>query len=57
VALIVLEGSLGNVLIPTIVDDLRIDRTQVLWVTSIYSLIFAAFLITFGDRRRSKDEE
>lgn len=48
VALIVLEGSLVNVLIPTIVDDLGIDRTQVLWVTSIYSLIFAAFLITFG---------
>ena len=48
VALIVLEGSLVNVLIPTIVDDLKIDRTQVLWVTSIYSLIFAAFLITFG---------
>ncbi len=48
VALIVLEGSLVNVLIPTIVDDLKIDRTQVLWVTSIYSMIFAAFLITFG---------
>ncbi len=48
VALIVLEGSLVNVLIPTIVDDLKIDRTQVLWVTSIYSLVFAAFLITFG---------
>ena len=48
VALIVLEGSLVNVLIPTIVDDLTIDRSQVLWVTSIYSMVFAAFLITFG---------
>lgn len=48
VALIVLEGSIVNVLVPTIVDDLGIDRTQVLWVTSIYSLVFASLLITFG---------
>lgn len=48
VSLIVLEGSIVNVLIPTIVTDLGIDRTSVLWVTSIYSLIFAALLITFG---------
>ncbi|MEK9737394.1 MAG: MFS transporter, partial [Candidatus Nanopelagicales bacterium] len=48
VSLIVLEGSIVNVLIPTIVDDLGIDRTSVLWVTSIYSLVFAALLITFG---------
>lgn len=48
VSLIVLEGSIVNVLIPTIVTDLGIDRTSVLWVTSIYSLVFAALLITFG---------
>ena len=48
VSLIVLEGSIVNVLIPTIVQDLQIDRTSVLWVTSIYSLVFAALLITFG---------
>ena len=48
VSLIVLEGSIVNVLIPTIVQDLGIDRTSVLWVTSIYSLVFAALLITFG---------
>ncbi len=48
VSLIVLEGSIVNVLIPTIVNDLQIGRTDVLWITSIYSLIFAALLITFG---------
>lgn len=48
VSLIVLEGSIVNVLIPTIVDDLSINRTQVLWVTSIYSMVFASLLITFG---------
>ncbi len=48
VSLIVLEGSIVNVLIPTIVSDLQIGRTDVLWITSIYSLIFAALLITFG---------
>jgi len=48
VSLIVLEGSIVNVLIPTIVEDLSIGRTDVLWITSIYSLIFASLLITFG---------
>lgn len=48
VTLIVLESSIVTVLVPTIVDDLGIDRTQVLWVTSIYSLVFASLLITFG---------
>jgi EmrB/QacA subfamily drug resistance transporter len=48
VSLIVLEGSIVNVLIPTIVTDLQIGRTDVLWITSIYSLVFAALLITFG---------
>ena len=48
VSLIVLEGSIVNVLIPTIVQDLSIGRTDVLWVGSIYSLVFAALLITFG---------
>lgn len=48
VSLIVLEGSIVNVLIPTIVQDLSIGRTDVLWVTSIYSLVFASLLITFG---------
>lgn len=48
VSLIVLEGSIVNVLIPTIVEDLSIGRTDVLWITSIYSLVFASLLITFG---------
>jgi EmrB/QacA subfamily drug resistance transporter len=48
VSLIVLDGSLVNVLIPSMVDDLKLDRADVLWCNSAYSLVFAALLITAG---------
>ena len=48
VSLIILDGSLVNVLIPSMVDDLKLDRAQVLWCNSAYSLVFAALLITAG---------
>ncbi|MEI7623531.1 MAG: DHA2 family efflux MFS transporter permease subunit [Actinomycetes bacterium] len=48
VSLIILDGSLVNVLIPSMVDDLKLNRAQVLWCNSAYSLVFAALLITAG---------
>lgn len=48
VSLIVLDGSLVNVLIPSMVKDLKLDRAEVLWCNSAYSLVFAALLITAG---------
>ena len=48
VSLIVLDGSLVNVLIPSMVNDLHLDRAEVLWCNSAYSLVFAALLITAG---------
>jgi EmrB/QacA subfamily drug resistance transporter len=48
VSLIVLDGSLVNILIPSMVDDLKLDRADVLWCNSAYSLVFAALLITAG---------
>ena len=48
VALIILDGSLVNILIPSMVTDLHLDRAQVLWCNSAYSLVFAALLITAG---------
>jgi len=44
----VLEGSLVNVLLSSIVRDLDLFRAQVFWTTAIYSLVFAALLITSG---------
>jgi EmrB/QacA subfamily drug resistance transporter len=48
VAMIVVDLSIISVSIPTIIDDLGIDYTAVEWVNSIYGLVFAALLITFG---------
>lgn len=47
-SMIVIDGSVVNVLLPDMVDDLDLSNTDVLWVNSIYSLIFASFLIPIG---------
>ncbi len=46
--MIVIDGSLVNVLLPTMVDDLGLTQTDAQWVNSIYSLVFASLLITVG---------
>lgn len=47
-SMIVIDGSVVNVLLPDMVVDLGLNSTDVLWVNAIYSLIFAAFLIPIG---------
>lgn len=47
-SMIVIDGSLVNVLLPDMVRDLDLSSTDVLWVNSIYSLLFAALLIPVG---------
>ncbi|TXH42860.1 MAG: DHA2 family efflux MFS transporter permease subunit [Actinobacteria bacterium] len=47
-SMIVIDGSVVNVLLPDMVDDLQLTTTDVLWVNSIYSLIFASLLIPIG---------
>jgi EmrB/QacA subfamily drug resistance transporter len=48
VSLIVVDATIINVLIPGIVAELRLDTTDAEWITSVYSLVFAALLIPFG---------
>ena len=48
VAMIIVDSTIVNVAIPTIIDDLHINLAKAEWVNSIYSLVFAAFLITVG---------
>ncbi len=47
-SMIIIDGSLVNVLLPDMVDDLGLNATETQWVNSIYSLFFAALLITIG---------
>ena len=46
--IIVLDNTIVNVAVPTIVRELHTDVSALQWVISGYSLIFASLLISFG---------
>ncbi len=48
VAMIIVDATIVNVAIPTIIRDLHMTATTAEWINSIYSLVFAALLITLG---------
>src|SRR6478736_3618865 len=48
VALIIVDSTIVNVAIPSIVDELKIGSTGVQWVQESYTLVFAALLLVFG---------
>ncbi|HEV7741809.1 MAG TPA: DHA2 family efflux MFS transporter permease subunit [Pseudolysinimonas sp.] len=48
VALIIVDSTIVNVAIPSVVDELDITSTQVQWVQESYTLVFAALLLVFG---------
>ncbi|MCP4436396.1 MAG: MFS transporter [Actinomycetia bacterium] len=47
-SIIIIDGSVVNVLLPDMVNDLGLTQTGAQWVNSIYSLVFASLLITVG---------
>ena len=54
VALIIIDSTIVNVALPTMIGDLKLGLSGAEWVNSIYSLVFAAILIVTGrlaDRR------
>lgn len=46
--LIVLDGTIVGVSMPAIIGDLKLDIVGAQWVTTIYSVVFAALLLTAG---------
>jgi EmrB/QacA subfamily drug resistance transporter len=48
VAMIIVDATIVNVAIPSIIRDLHIGITQAEWANAIYSLVFAALLISVG---------
>lgn len=48
VALIIVDSTIVNVAIPSVVADLDITSTEVQWVQESYTLVFAALLLVFG---------
>ncbi|WP_010540968.1 DHA2 family efflux MFS transporter permease subunit [Dietzia alimentaria] len=47
-AMIVMDGTIVAVSMPTIIDDLDLDLTDAQWVNSLYSVVLAALLLTAG---------
>ena len=47
-SMIVVDTTIVNVAVPSIVGDLKLDGTAAEWIVSVYPLVFAALLITFG---------
>ena len=48
VAMIIMDATIVSVAVPSIVADLAISSTQIQWVQEIYTLLFAALLLTWG---------
>jgi EmrB/QacA subfamily drug resistance transporter len=48
VALIIVDSTIVNVAIPSVVKELGINSTQVQWVQESYTLVFAALLLVWG---------
>lgn len=47
-SMIVLDGTIVGVVLPTIIADLGLDLAQAQWISSLYAMVFAALLLTFG---------
>ena len=48
VSLIIMDATVVNVALPVIIGDLKLSASDAEWINSIYSLVFAALLITLG---------
>ena len=47
-AMIVLDGTIVGVALPTIIHDIDLDLTDAQWVNSLYAVILAALLLSTG---------
>ena len=48
VSIIIMDATVVNVALPTIIEDLHLSATEAEWMNAIYSLVFAALLLTVG---------
>jgi EmrB/QacA subfamily drug resistance transporter len=48
VSLVIVDSTIVNVAVPSIVRDLQITSTEIQWVQEAYTLVFAALLMVFG---------
>jgi EmrB/QacA subfamily drug resistance transporter len=48
VSLIIMDATVVNVALPTIIADLGLTATQAEWMNAVYALVFASLLLTLG---------
>ncbi|WP_298039771.1 DHA2 family efflux MFS transporter permease subunit [uncultured Microbacterium sp.] len=48
VSLIIVDSTIVNVAVPSIVEELDVSSTQVQWIQESYTLVFASLLLFFG---------
>jgi len=48
VSLIIVDSTIVNVAIPSMIEDLGISSSQAQWIQETYTLVFAALLLVFG---------
>jgi EmrB/QacA subfamily drug resistance transporter len=48
VAMIIVDATIVNVAVPSIIKDLKLNSTTAEWINTVYSLVFAALLVTVG---------
>ena len=48
VSMIIVDATIVNVAVPSIIRDLKLDLTQAEWINTSYALVFAALLVTLG---------
>ncbi|MDA8277178.1 MAG: MFS transporter [Actinomycetota bacterium] len=48
VAMIIVDATIVNVALPTMISTLHLNSSDAEWLNSIYSLVFASLLITLG---------
>ena len=48
VSMIIVDATIVNVAVPSIIKDLNLDLTAAEWVNTSYALVFAALLVTLG---------
>ncbi|MBP1706025.1 MAG: drug resistance transporter, EmrB/QacA subfamily, partial [Chloroflexi bacterium] len=48
VSMIIVDATIVNVAVPSIIRDLKLDSTTAEWINTTYALVFAALLVTLG---------
>ncbi|MFI6287171.1 MFS transporter [Streptomyces sp. NPDC051018] len=48
VALIVMDATIVNVIVPSVIGDLGVDSAQMQWIQESYAIVFAALLLVAG---------